>query len=226
MAHVTRMLGIGIVILSLGAVGCAPKWSEIHKAQEREAQNYRAWVAQIAPLLQPPSGNAGEAAHVAYQVRLAYIGQTLHQMRPDTLQTVLAYAKSRDEALYRYLSLALNNSITDAAAKAIAGGVGDSGGNTFEFGGKGSENNFSNFDFTTGNQSPFVAGSDNATASDDGQIIDGEGNTQGQAVSRPNTQNDLDFAGDGGGGDESPGGASDNNVDSEGLGSGTTLGIE
>lgn len=228
------MIRLAAVMLALVVAGCGPNWEAIQESQDRELQAHEAWTDNVAPLLSPPSGNAGEAAHVAYQVRLAYIGQTLEQMKPETMKTILAYAKSRDDRLYQALSLALNNPLTNALSQKWING-GNSGGNKFVFGGDDAENSFSNFDFTTGNQSPFVAGDDNQTgtgeasiaqdeasaASNDGQIISGEGNTQGQAVSRPNTQNDLDFAGDGGDSTEGDGGdgaAGDNTIDSEGLG--------
>lgn len=191
---------IGKCLVLAGAlaamVGCGPNYEEMETllAMERNnIQNYSQMVERTVGAA--PSGNAGAAAHTAYQMKGFAMMFMLPDMRPNTLETVLNYEYRRQQLIQGWVTLGFNNPLTNALAQKWAGG--GSGGNSVKIVAR-DEGSISNIDMTAGSKSPFVAGDDNVTgigstqasdegmaAQDDGQIQTGDGQQTGLGTDPP-----------------------------------------
>jgi hypothetical protein len=230
--QIVRLLALSAALVALG--GCAmftgPDWDRIGEIADKQLAAAKEFNEGVEQLTKPPSGNAGSQAHLAYQVRMASYQVNWDRFKPTVLNDVLSYVGQREGRQIQAAGLGLQ--ALDMGLKYGVGGYGSGGGgNKVVFKGgnrkaggngeKGSasasgDTSFSDI-YVTLDKSNGAWDSDRLAQGKDAQYQEGDG-TQGQAISRPNNQHDLDFAGDGGSGDESPGAAGDNNIRSEGLG--------
>ncbi len=204
------------------------------KSQENKQETQKENMAYLMGGVQECQENDTDCQHSnqLWLVQVPWIAQSMDEGGVDPGYWSLTNAREERSDSVRYVKATADvlqtMCITGIAPWSCAAYGAVSGGT--RIGGKGSDFRGSKWTVATdgsvvaqdeavaANRKSSVAMDEGMAATDDGKIIDGEGNTQADVVSRPNTQNDLDFAGDGGSGDDSPGAAGDNNIDSEGLG--------
>lgn len=125
------VLGICLVSLSGCAMFTGPDWERIGDIADKQlaaAQEFRKGVDQLT---QPPSGNAGAQAHLAYQVRMASYQVNWDRFKPTVLNDVLRYVGQREGRQIQAASLGLQ--ALDLGMKYSFGGPGSSGGNKVVF---------------------------------------------------------------------------------------------
>lgn len=164
------VLVAGLVALA----GCGPNWEQLHSIADKQLEAARQYNEAVRRIAEPPSGNSGGEAHTVYQTRMAILQRDIVENRPTIFVDVLNYLGQRDQRLFQWLTLALNNPLTYALVSSqLGGGGGDAIRITADDGSR-----IENIDMTTGSGSPFITGSDNMTATRDGQIQNAPGNQQ------------------------------------------------
>ncbi len=226
-----RLLVVGLAVALVGCAGMSQaERDKLLNAQLQIAQHLENVAKEVA---KEPSGNAGATAHALYQMRMDDFQEDMDKLTFNVMAPMLEY-----DYKMRRLPADVALRIWEAPNTGLLlcefpldCGRGRSGGTTFSA--KNSDLRGAKFtlatdgsvlaqdEATAANRKSSVAQDDAMAATEEGKIIDGEGNTQAEVVTRPNTQKDLDFAGDGGDSSEGDGGdaaAGDNNAGTTGFG--------
>lgn len=191
-------------VLSGCAMFTGPDWEKIESIADKQlaaASEFRKGVDQLT---QPPSGNAGAQAHLAYQVRMASYQVNWDRFEPTVLRDVLTYVSDREGRQIQAASLGLQ--ALDMGLKYGLSPRSSGGGNKVVF--KGGNRKAGGGDEGSSSASGDTSFSDIYVLMDkangswdsnrlaqgkDGQYQEGDG-TQGQAFTDPPNQPGIDFA--------------------------------
>lgn len=97
---------------------------------EKEQENLRLFYASLNKVTERPSGNAGQTAWTVYETRMATLQGRFEAFMPTTAQTGLSYNTARDQMMFNWATLLLNNPMTAAFAQRIQYGKAGPGGRT------------------------------------------------------------------------------------------------